>query len=248
MYTYRSTAEELIASTNKTENKVCTDDRWPIHSTGSQILWHLRRVWQHVLQVDHWSGWGRFTGMGTNTRTHTIIEGIIAAGLTRDINKWHTEDSNGCTGESGGVLLRTRQHCSYQGCAFRLGLFWEGCIFLCTLFIWQGAHIRSQRLVQLPTRRWRFETLCLRYGWSACGSNKHQVATFLNHIISDAKHECSTVESISFFSDGAASQFKQWFLFQNLTYFEELYGVKATWNFTKKAKRKHIKQVWEGTY
>ena len=39
------------------------------------------------------------------------------------------------------------------------------------------------------------------------------------------------LNTISFFSDGAASQFKQRYLFENLTYFEEDYGISATWNF-----------------
>ena len=39
------------------------------------------------------------------------------------------------------------------------------------------------------------------------------------------------LKSVSFFSDGAASQFKQRFLFHNITYFEADYGLKVTWNF-----------------
>ncbi len=57
------------------------------------------------------------------------------------------------------------------------------------------------------------------------------MATFLNHIILDVKKDCRDVESIAFFSDGAASQFKQRFLFHNIIYLEEVYGIKTTWNF-----------------
>ena len=60
---------------------------------------------------------------------------------------------------------------------------------------------------------------------------KYQVATFLNYIIMDVKREWPGVKSISFFSDGAASQFKQRFLFHNITYFEEVYALKVAWNY-----------------
>ena len=60
---------------------------------------------------------------------------------------------------------------------------------------------------------------------------KFQVATFLDKIIKDIKKECPNSESIAFFSDGAASQFKQRYLFHNITHFEEDYGLKVSWNF-----------------
>ncbi|KAJ8034800.1 hypothetical protein HOLleu_21798 [Holothuria leucospilota] len=49
--------------------------------------------------------------------------------------------------------------------------------------------------------------------------------------ILDVKKECPELESIAFFSDGAASQFKRRFLVHNITYFEELYGIKVSRNF-----------------
>ncbi len=39
------------------------------------------------------------------------------------------------------------------------------------------------------------------------------------------------VVSKAFFSDGAVSHFKQRFLFHNITYFEEDYGIETTWDF-----------------
>lgn len=60
---------------------------------------------------------------------------------------------------------------------------------------------------------------------------KYAVATFVDHIIKDLKESCPELKTISFFSDGAASQFKQRFLFENLTYFKEDYNINATWNF-----------------
>ncbi|KAJ8041142.1 hypothetical protein HOLleu_11877 [Holothuria leucospilota] len=60
---------------------------------------------------------------------------------------------------------------------------------------------------------------------------KYAVSTFLDHLIKDIKSVCPTVKSIAFFSDGAASQFKQRFLFDNITHYKELYNIDATWNF-----------------
>ena len=62
---------------------------------------------------------------------------------------------------------------------------------------------------------------------------KYQVATFLDKIIKDLKKAYPDVESVSFFSDGAASQFKQRFLFHNYYLLRSRldYGLKTTWNF-----------------
>ncbi|XP_033120803.1 uncharacterized protein LOC117119932, partial [Anneissia japonica] len=48
---------------------------------------------------------------------------------------------------------------------------------------------------------------------------KHQVAVFLDYLISDIKAKYTNLETMSVFSDGAASQFKQKYLFENLTFF-----------------------------
>ena len=48
---------------------------------------------------------------------------------------------------------------------------------------------------------------------------KYQVATFLDYIIKDLQNTCPHLESIAFFSDGAASQFKNRFLFENITHY-----------------------------
>jgi hypothetical protein len=39
------------------------------------------------------------------------------------------------------------------------------------------------------------------------------------------------VENVTFISDGAASQFKQCFLFANLTFSKECYEVTVSWHF-----------------
>ena len=48
---------------------------------------------------------------------------------------------------------------------------------------------------------------------------------------------------ISVFSDGASSQFKQWFLFSNLHLWEAEFGVKLTWNLSATS---HGKGVVDG--
>ncbi len=58
----------------------------------------------------------------------------------------------------------------------------------------------------------------------------HMGRVQLMHLMA-LEEDCLSVKSIAFFQDGAASQFKQRFLFHNITYFEEVYDIKTTWNF-----------------
>lgn len=59
----------------------------------------------------------------------------------------------------------------------------------------------------------------------------YQVSTFLDYIIKDLKQTCPELKSVAFFSDGAASQFEQRFLFESLTYFDDVYGIESSWSF-----------------
>ena len=61
---------------------------------------------------------------------------------------------------------------------------------------------------------------------------KYQVATFLDYLIKNLKDTCPRLESVAFFSDGAASQFKNKYLFENISYYKETYKlVHVGWNF-----------------
>ncbi|KAJ8051205.1 hypothetical protein HOLleu_04685 [Holothuria leucospilota] len=61
---------------------------------------------------------------------------------------------------------------------------------------------------------------------------KYAVATFLARIVEDLQAAYPELQVISFFSDGAASQFKNRFLFQNLTHMKEAYNLESIkWNF-----------------
>ncbi len=60
---------------------------------------------------------------------------------------------------------------------------------------------------------------------------KHAVHTFLHHLIMTIKVKLPFLKYVQFFSDGAASQFKQKFLFVNITFFAEMYQCDASWHF-----------------
>ncbi|XP_033095864.1 uncharacterized protein LOC117100325 [Anneissia japonica] len=60
---------------------------------------------------------------------------------------------------------------------------------------------------------------------------KYEVAEFLDCIIRDLQTKFPGLNTVSFFSDGAASQFKQKYLFENLTYFKHDYNISCSWNF-----------------
>jgi hypothetical protein len=59
---------------------------------------------------------------------------------------------------------------------------------------------------------------------------KVSVYTYLNDILKDMKLKNPDIDEVHIFSDGAASQFKQRFLFSNLVLFQKN-GLKVTWNF-----------------
>lgn len=62
--------------------------------------------------------------------------------------------------------------------------------------------------------------------------DKFAVYQYLKVILDDLKITHPQVENVIFFSDGAASQFKQKFLFINLTFLRDDYGYSEfTWNF-----------------
>ena len=60
---------------------------------------------------------------------------------------------------------------------------------------------------------------------------KLAVSCFLGKILENLKAKHPTIEKIDFFSDGASSQFKQKYMFTNLTFFQEIYDGSITWNF-----------------
>ncbi|CAF5036332.1 unnamed protein product, partial [Rotaria magnacalcarata] len=61
--------------------------------------------------------------------------------------------------------------------------------------------------------------------------DKYCVAVCLNNIITKLKQYLPDLEEIVFFSDGAASQFKQRYLLQNMTRMMVEHTLKLSWNF-----------------
>ena len=60
---------------------------------------------------------------------------------------------------------------------------------------------------------------------------KYAVHAFLDYLLRDLKATYPDITKVNFISDGAASQFKQKFLFTNLTFMEEVHHIKVVWNF-----------------
>ena len=77
-----------------------------------------------------------------------------------------------------------------------------------------------------------FRTICYAPVASDLVHDKYEVATFMDYIIRDLKNTCPEMNSISFFSDGAASQFKNKYLFENITHYQDTYNLQhVSWNF-----------------
>ena len=61
--------------------------------------------------------------------------------------------------------------------------------------------------------------------------DKYAVYTCLHRLVMLIKARLPSLQYVHFFSDGAASQFKQKFLFANLTFFSEIYQCGTSWHF-----------------
>ncbi len=61
--------------------------------------------------------------------------------------------------------------------------------------------------------------------------NKYTVAKCLEHVLSRLKTLLPLVEQVDVFSDGTASQFKQKYLFKNLSHLTDDFGLELSWNF-----------------
>ena len=61
--------------------------------------------------------------------------------------------------------------------------------------------------------------------------NKYSIHVCLTRIIKDLKRKFSSLETVNIFSDGAAAQFKQRFLFANLTLLSNDPNINLLWNF-----------------
>ncbi|CAF3317809.1 unnamed protein product [Rotaria sp. Silwood2] len=100
-----------------------------------------------------------------------------------------------------------------------------------------------QDAIQLA--HWSTRTLSIFTAHAWCGASnfsfalvsdnvthdKYCIHVCLNYIISELKQYLPNLEEITFFSDGAASQFKQRYLFQNLTRMMMEHDLKLSWNF-----------------
>ncbi|CAF2081488.1 unnamed protein product [Rotaria magnacalcarata] len=61
--------------------------------------------------------------------------------------------------------------------------------------------------------------------------NKYTVATCLERIITRMQILIPSIEELIIFSDGSASQFKQRFLFKNLSILADKFKISLSWNF-----------------
>ena len=61
--------------------------------------------------------------------------------------------------------------------------------------------------------------------------NKYTVAACLERILTRIQILIPTLEEVIIFSDGSASQFKQRFLFKNLSFLANKFKINLSWNF-----------------
>ena len=61
--------------------------------------------------------------------------------------------------------------------------------------------------------------------------NKYTVHACLEHLLTTLQRSVPDLQEIHFFSDGAASQFKQRYLFRKLTYLAKAFNVLVSWHF-----------------
>ena len=96
----------------------------------------------------------------------------------------------------------------------------------------QSAHWNTNTLSVFTAHAW---CGAVNYSFALVSDNvthgKFCVNVCLNNIISKLKRCLPDLEEIVFFSDGAASQFKQRYLFQNMTKMMAEHDLKLSWNF-----------------
>jgi hypothetical protein len=117
----------------------------------------------------------------------------------------------------------------------------------------------QQNAIQAP--HWNTRTLSIFTAYAWCGTNtysfalvsdnvthdKYCVDVCLNNIIQKLKQYLPNLQEIQFFSDGAASQFKQRFLFQNLTRMMVHHDLELSWNFFATSHGKGVVDAIGGT-
>jgi hypothetical protein len=96
----------------------------------------------------------------------------------------------------------------------------------------QSAHWNTNTLSIFTAHAW---CGAANYSFALASDNvthdKYCVNVCLNNIISKLKEYLPDLEEIMFFSDGVASQFKQRYLFQNITRMMAEHDLKLSWNF-----------------
>ncbi|CAF1292332.1 unnamed protein product [Adineta steineri] len=98
---------------------------------------------------------------------------------------------------------------------------------------------------EIQSAHWSSKSISIFTAYAWCGSNnfsfalasdninhdKFFVSCCIKYIVEKLKQELPMLEEISFFSDGAGSQFKQRFLFRNLTQMSNYYNLNFSWHF-----------------
>lgn len=108
----------------------------------------------------------------------------------------------------------------------------------------ENASLLNQNEIQSAHWSHGQATVFTAYAWISDGINKSivlvsdnldhtkvSVFKYMDTILTLLKHEHKNIKIVNVFSDGAASQFKQRYLFANLQVFEEDHDIKIKWHF-----------------
>lgn len=97
----------------------------------------------------------------------------------------------------------------------------------------QSAHWSNQQVTIFTVYVWKGEGTGQGYAFISdeLEHNKYAVFTFFDRLFLELQQSNPNLKELAFFSDGAASQFKQRFLFVNLSLMEQDYGLKVSWHF-----------------
>jgi hypothetical protein len=98
---------------------------------------------------------------------------------------------------------------------------------------------------EVQSAHWNSKSISIFTAYAWCGANnfsfvlssnnlnhdKFCVNSCITNVINKLKQRLPTLKEVMFFSDGAASQFKQRYLFRNLTRMADNYKLKLSWHF-----------------
>lgn len=97
----------------------------------------------------------------------------------------------------------------------------------------QSAHFSKKQLSLFTAHAWCRNSSSRSFVFvsSHVEHNKYSIHAALEHLLCALQRSEDKMQEIVFFSDGAASQFKQRFLFKNLSHLSRMYNVLMSWHF-----------------